>query len=128
MPASIFLAKLIGPILLAIGIGLSANSAVYRSFAEEFLRSHALIYLSGLMTMAGGIAIVLTHNVWTLDWRIVVTLLGWLMAVGGAVRIIVPQQAASMGQAMFAWPATPTLGGVLMLVLGAVLCFFGYFR
>ena len=55
--------------------------------AEEFLRSRALIYLSGLLTMTAGLAIVLTHNVWVADWPVLITMLGWLATIGGAVRI-----------------------------------------
>jgi len=37
MPTSLFLAKLIGPLFLAVGVGLIANAAVYKKLAEEFL-------------------------------------------------------------------------------------------
>jgi hypothetical protein len=43
MQTSVFLAKLIGPIFLAVGAGLIVNAAVYKKLAEEFLASHALI-------------------------------------------------------------------------------------
>ena len=56
--------------------------------AEEFLRSRALIYLSGLLTMTAGLAIVLAHNVWARDWPVLITVLGWLATIGGAVRIV----------------------------------------
>ena len=58
MPTSVFLAKLIGPVMLAAGIGLIANAAAYRKLADEFLHSTALIYLSGLLTMTTGMAAV----------------------------------------------------------------------
>ena len=66
MANSIFLAKLIGPVVLAVAIGIFVNGAIYRLLADEFLRSRALIYLSGLMIMTAGLAIVLTHNVLSL--------------------------------------------------------------
>ena len=90
MANSIFLARLIGPIMLAVGIGVFVNGAVYRPLADEFLRSRALIYLSGLLLMTAGLAIVLTHNVWAPTGRCMITILGWLAAIGGAVRIICP--------------------------------------
>ena len=86
MQHSVFLAKLIGPLFLAVGIGLIANAATYKQLAAEFLDSTALIYLSGLLTMTAGMAIILTHNVWALDWRVLITLLGWLPAIGVAHR------------------------------------------
>jgi uncharacterized membrane protein len=128
MPTSIFLARLIGPLALVIGIGLVANAAAYRKLVEEFLRSHALIYLSGILAMTGGLAVVLAHNVWTADWRVVITLLGWLAAIGGAARIVVPQLSEGIGRWLMARPASLTAAAVVWLAIGALLCFFGYFR
>src|SRR5712692_4192960 len=91
MQTSIYLAKLIGPVFLAVGLGLLLNAATYRKLAEEFLASTALVYLSGVLLMTAGTALLLAHNVWTADWRVLITLLGWLAAIGGAARIIVPQ-------------------------------------
>ena len=44
MANSIFLAKLMGPVMLAVGIGVLINGNGFRSLAEEFLRSRALIF------------------------------------------------------------------------------------
>ena len=125
---SIFLAKLIGPIFLAVGIGLIANAAAYRKLANEFLASTALIYLSGLLSMTAGLAIVLTHNVWAADWRVLITVLGWLAAVGGALRIVMPQGTQEVGRKILKHPQGLTIAAVIWLVIGAVLCLFGYFR
>ena len=43
---SVFLARLIGPIMVAVGVGALVNGAVFRTLAEEFLRSRALIWWS----------------------------------------------------------------------------------
>jgi hypothetical protein len=57
MLTSVYLARLIGPVMLAVGIGLLVNPAAYRTLAREFLDSTALVYLSGLLTMTAGLAI-----------------------------------------------------------------------
>jgi hypothetical protein len=126
MATSVFLAKLIGPLFAAIGFGLLANQTVYRLMAEEFLHSHALIYLSGLIALVAGLAIVNVHNFWTRDWRVVITLLGWLSVIGGILRIVLPQFVASIGSAMFAQPGVPIVAGTVMLALGGFLAFKGY--
>ena len=128
MQTSIFLAKLIGPLFLAVGVGLLVNAAVYRKLAEEFLASHALIYLSGLLLMTAGMALVLTHNVWAADWRVAITLLGWLAAIGGAVRIVMPQGTQKIGRRFLKHPQGMTIAAVVWLAIGALLCFFGYVR
>jgi len=123
---SIFLAKLIGPILLAAGISLFTAQGGYRALAEEFLRSRALIYLSGLLTMTAGVAVILTHNVWAADWRVVITILGWVGAIGGALCIVLPQGTERIGRWMLQHPAAMLADGAVGLAAGALLCFFGY--
>jgi hypothetical protein len=126
MANSIFLAKLIGPLMLAVGIGIFVNGAVYRLLADEFLRSRALIYLSGLLLMTAGLAIVLTHNVWRADWVVLITILGWLAAIGGAIRIVMPQGTERVGRRLLKEKHGLTIGGIVWVALGAILCVFGY--
>jgi hypothetical protein len=126
MQTSRFLAQLIGPTLLVIGIGLLVNRAGYRGMAQEFLKSRALIYIAGLLALVPGLALVLTHNVWAADWRIVITLLGWLALIGGVFRIVFPQEVTKIGTRMIAQDSTLLVGGGVTLALGAILSFFGY--
>jgi hypothetical protein len=128
MQTSIFLAKLIGPFALALGLALVVNGSGFRAFAGEFLASPALIFLSGIITLPAGLAIVLTHNVWTPDWRVVITIVGWLALITGAIRMIAPQQAAAKGRAMIAHPAVPKIGAAIWLAIGALLSFYGYYH
>jgi uncharacterized protein YjeT (DUF2065 family) len=127
MQTSAFLARLIGPVFLLVGIGLLANPSAYRMMAEEFLRSRALLYLSGILTMPIGLAIVLTHNVWTTDWRVIITILGWLAAAGGALRMVFPQTVEIVGRRMLDQHLLLVLGGGVWFAIGALLCLFGYF-
>jgi hypothetical protein len=126
MSTSIFLAKLIGPVCLVIGLALLINGAAFRTLAGEFLNNPALMFLSGAITLPGGLAIVLTHNVWAGDWRILITILGWLAIVGGAARILVPQRAAAVGRTLVANPSALPISTGIYLVFGALLSFFGY--
>ncbi|MGH6740477.1 MAG: hypothetical protein ACREDY_15885, partial [Bradyrhizobium sp.] len=126
MQTSIFLAKLIGPFALALGLALLVNGSTFRTLANEFLASPALIFLSGVITLPAGLAIVLTHNVWTADWRVLITLLGWLAVIAGFIRMIVPQRAASIGRSAVANPLTPKIGGAIYCAIGLALCYFGY--
>jgi uncharacterized membrane protein len=128
MAHSVFLARLIGPVALVMAIGLFMNTTGYRSIAEEFLRSRALIYLSGLLMITAGLAIILTHNVWVANWPVLITVLGWLATIGGAARIVFPDKIESFGRAMLQKPLALTISGAIWSVLGALFCFFGYLR
>ena len=127
MESSIFLAQLIGPILVVLGAGMLVQPQAYRAVAEEFLASPALIYIAGLLAFVPGLAIVLTHNVWAFDWRLIITLLGWLATIGGVFRLLMPAQVRRIGTAVLARRGWLRGSGMVMLALGAVLAFLGYF-
>jgi uncharacterized protein YjeT (DUF2065 family) len=126
MDTSIFLAQLLGPFFLVLGIGMAATPQAWRAMAEEFLDSRALIFLAGLFAFLPGLAIVLTHNVWVFDWRLIVTLLGWLGLAGGAFRLLFPMEVRAIGKHMLQKTEWLRAGGVAVAVLGAVLAYFGF--
>jgi hypothetical protein len=126
MQASRFLAQLIGPTFLVIGLGMLGNRHGYRAMAHEFLQSRALIYLAGLLALVPGLAIVLAHNVWVLDWRLIITIFGWLAVTGGVARVLFPQKVMAIGERMVTSLRYMLAGGIVVLVLGAILSFYGY--
>ncbi len=128
MQTSLFLARLIGPTLLLIGISALLNREAFRPMAGEFLGSRALIYVAGVIAFMPALAVVLTHNVWAADWRVLITLLGWFALLTGAFRILFPQEVMRLGRRAVANPNTFLIAGVIMLILGAILCFYGYAR
>jgi hypothetical protein len=128
MQTSIFLARLIGPVMLVVGLAVFTNQRAFRDMAEEFLASRALLFLSGLLIMPMGIAIVLTHNVWTADWRLLITLFGWLNAIGGAVRLAAPDTVMQTGRVMLRRPYFVAVAAAIWVALGLLFCLFGFLR
>lgn len=128
MKNSTFLAQLIGPVFVVMGAGMLVSPRDYRTMAEEFLRSRALIYIAGLMALVPGLAIVLTHNVWISDWRLIITLLGWLGVIGGVFRLLFPQQVTAIGSRMLGRPEWLRIPGAMVVALGLILAYFGFVR
>jgi uncharacterized membrane protein HdeD (DUF308 family) len=112
--------------MLAIGAGLLINQRGFKDMAADFLASRPLLFLSGLLTLLGGLAIVNTHNVWEIGWPILITVLGWLAIIGGTIRIVQPEFARAQGARMLEQPQTMMGSGIVYLVLGAILSYFGY--
>jgi len=128
MQTSIFLARLIGPILLLVGVGFLLNRKSLDALARELLGSAVFIVLFGMLDFAVGLAIVLTHNVWTPDWRVLITLFGWLLILRGAARTLAPDQVKAFATKMLKNQNAVTASLAVTLVLGLVLSYFGYAR
>jgi hypothetical protein len=126
MDTSLFLAKLLGPILLSISAAVLINQVNMREMATDFLQHRGLIFLTGILTLTAGLAIVLTHNVWEWRWPVIITIFGWLSVIGGVFRIVFPDSVKSIGQSMLDKPAIMTVSGVVQGLLGAWLCYVGY--
>lgn len=126
MPTSIFLAKLIGPMLIIMGLSIMASPKRIQRMAEEFLASDALIFLSGVITLPVGLAIVNTHNVWRMEWPVIITIFGWITVLAGVVRMISPGIVQTIGRAMLGRPAHFILPGATMVLIGVFLAYRGY--
>jgi len=127
MDPSIFLAKLMGPILVVVGLGILINRAPSQAVAEEVVKSRALLYVSGVLALIAGLGIVLTHNEWDLSWQVIITIIGWLAVVRGLLRVLIPQQIGDFITRVLARsPQVLTGSGVVALILGAVLAWKGY--
>ena len=126
MQASIFIARLLGPLLLAVGAGILINPSMFRTMGTEVVRSVTLVYLFGIMDLAAGLAIVLTHNVWLVSWRVLITLLGWLLIVRGAARVLLTEKVMVFGAKAFRNKQMVPVSGAIVGILGLVLSYFGY--
>ena len=126
MQTSVFLAKLIGPVMLLVGVSLLANEIAFRKMAQEFLRSPALMFFSGMIILPAGLAVVLNHNVWVMDWRVIITLLGWIAMISGAIRVFAPDRVTKFGRKAINRSEHITAAAVFWVVVGGVLCYFGF--
>ena len=83
------LALLIGSSLVIVGITVF-NKSHFSAVMTDLANSKGLLWLTGLITFVMGAVIVALHNVWSADWRVLVTLLGWLTVIKGAVIVLFP--------------------------------------
>jgi hypothetical protein len=126
MQRSTYLARLIGPPLAIVGAAMLLHPGVYLAAAVEFLKSPALLYLAAALGLLGGVALVLAHNVWAADWRIIITLLGWISIVDSASWLLLADRYVALWAGMLTGNAVALIGGAIVLLLGAILCYFGY--
>jgi len=90
-----FIAALIGPTVMAVGLSLLMNPGLVATLAADLKDSPALMITSGILAMLLGLAIVRSHNLWK-GWPVAVTLVGWLAVFGGLLRVVVPDFVISL--------------------------------
>ncbi|MGD9667959.1 MAG: hypothetical protein AB7U75_02770 [Hyphomicrobiaceae bacterium] len=115
-----YLAKLMGPTLLAMSAAMLVNRDAMQQIAAQIANDYAVIFLSGILLLVAGLAIVHVHNVWS-GWPALVTALGWLAIVGGLIRMFLFQHASQIASKFVVAPATVLVAAGVMLAVGAFL-------
>lgn len=126
MESSILLAKFLGPFIIVIGIGVLFNTKILRQIAKDFFKNPALVYVSGLGTFIMGLAIIIFHNIWAADWRVIITVFGWLTLIKGIYLIVLPNV---LVKAARAWAKNINLIRIpwtIMFAIGIFLTIKGY--
>ena len=72
-----------------------------------------VVYLSGVAMFVAGLAVVRTHNLWTRNWTVLVTLSGWFFLSLGLLRMFTAGQ--------YQRAAAETSPGVFMVLEGCLL-------
>lgn len=126
METSIVIARIVGPLLLAVGAGIFINLEYYRRMVADFGSSPLSIYMSGTIALVLGLLVVTFHNVWEWRWPVIITILGWLALIKGVVRILAPRFVAGRAQHFARNGNTMMLTAIVMLALGGALTYFGY--
>ena len=121
------IAGLMGPTLLAMGIAMLLNLGSFPVMVEQVSHDIALIFLSGILLLVAGLAIVRSHNVWT-GWPALVTVLGWLAIIGGLARLFFPTQLAAMAANMGQHKGLLIVAAIILVLLGGFLSFKAYSR
>lgn len=126
METSILLARIIGPLFVLIGVGVLLNRKHYAAMTTNFLKNAELCYFSGALAFIIGIVIILFHNLWAADWRVMITIIGWASLFKGMSRILFPTM-GSMVATKFTqsnWPLN--VSAILLVIVGVWFVYEGF--
>jgi hypothetical protein len=126
MSSTAFLARLLGLFILAIAAAILINRRGIIA-ALESLRQHGdTLLIAELIGLAVGLAIVLSHEVWTSVLGIIITLLGWFILLRALILLLLPPEKIAEIFALVAWPQRAETYGMISLVIGILLTIAGF--
>jgi len=62
------------------------------------------------------------HNIWVKDWRVLITLIGWIAVIKGVLLIAFPQLISLFK----GWYKNTRAWGILIIVLGLLFGYLGF--
>ena len=120
----VIIGQVVAWLLLVLGLSYIANTAMWLRVVRDAMAEPTRYFFMVILTLVLGLLIIATHNVWVADWPVVVTLLGWILAVKSALFLLFPQVMGIFSgwtdRFMTTWIRA---GGLLLVMLGAILVY-----
>ena len=108
--------------LIVIGLSYLFQAGRWIAFTRYVLEQPERLFPTAMVMLTAGTTIALAYDSWHGTWPLFVTLLGWLLAIKGALILLFPgiaQTFSRVSDAYMRWHLR--IGGLILVVLGALL-------
>ncbi len=120
---SIFFARFLGGHFLIFGLLFIITRQLGKTI--EMTNDKAFVISTGYITLIMGLVTVILHNIWVIDWRVVITILGWSTLIKGIMKIGFPEHIRKQAQ-MF--KKKQWLSAIFLILLGAWLFWMSFIQ
>ena len=127
-PLTVYLGRLLGIFTLITSFWLLVERQNTLSTIPALLGNRPAMVIFAIIALAGGLAIVLAHNIWSGGaLPILVTLLGWVMLIRGVLFLFLPPEATlyilaamQFEQLFYLYLAIPFILGIYLTYLAFI--------
>ena len=108
--------------MLVLGASYLLQYEQWMQFFREAIQHPRRLFPVAMAMLATGAFIATAYNDWSSTWPVFITVLGWLMALEGALILIVPgflRPLQKIPDRFLTWYLR--IGGLLLIILGSLL-------
>ncbi|VVB75000.1 Uncharacterised protein [Candidatus Tiddalikarchaeum anstoanum] len=113
MDVTIFLARFWGSLFICLGLMSIIAKLLGRII--KYTEEKAITVSTGYITFLLGLGTVVLHNLWVFDWRVTVTILGWVTFFKGITKIGFPGHVNKRAQD---FKSQQVIWGIVILLIG----------
>lgn len=113
MDISIFLARFWGSLFMILGV--SSITAKLLGRIIKYTEDRTITVSTGYITFLLGLATVIAHNYWVANWRVAITILGWITLLKGIEKIVFPGRVNKIAQK---FKGTQSFWGFVIFIIG----------
>jgi len=125
MELSLFLAKVIGLTLILVASALVVNKKNIDLLFGLYKHPTA-VFITGILETVLGIVFALSHNIWTPDFRGIITFVGWILLLRGVGRIFFPFRVTNKLEKFRKMESAFTPLLIFVILIGAYLAYMGF--
>jgi hypothetical protein len=112
-------ARALGPFFTIVPTTVAVRGAYMRTLFTEFKANPMWPWLFGAILLIAGLVIIAFHQYWRSPAAIIVSLVGWFLAIRGVLLLTVPQAYNAAGDALYSSGATAAIWAVFLCLASA---------
>lgn len=126
MIPTLFLAKLLGLFLFFISLAVLTRRAFFVTVLNDLSKNQSYLFFTGFFLLFLGLLVVLVHNIWVMNWFVLITLIGWFFVLNGLFRIFFPSYCAHVLTKVVNHPSIATIIATILFLISLYLLYFGF--
>lgn len=117
-----------GAVLMVFGASFLLNGTFWGVSLKRMIAESALAFPFFLVLLICGVLMVYGHNLWVADWRVVVTIVGWMTLLKSVAILLAPRLLSVYSSwSEIALATAVRAGGFLWLLAGGIVTYFSLF-
>ena len=116
-----------GAFLLVFGLSFLINAGFWADVFKRMSSESQQVFTLLLVLLICGVLMVMGHNLWVGDWRVIVTIVAWAVLIESIVIILAPRILRTYAdwseKTMVTWLR---VGGSLWVLAGVVVTYFSH--
>jgi len=128
MDISKFLSKVIGIYLIIVSLAMLINMHQFISYVNSLISDTPVLFVTGVFTLILGLFMVVSHNIWQWNWRVIITIFSWIALLKGASIVLCPQFIDKTTLLFVQNINIAYIAAGFDLIIGILLSYFGFKR
>lgn len=91
MDISMFLGRVVGLYLIITSLCLMLNAKTLRAVVNDSMKNTSISFLMTDIALIIGLLMINAHNLWVPNWRLIITIVGWIAFLKGLIGFLFPK-------------------------------------
>ena len=127
MENAVAIAQVAAPMYLIMGLSVLLYAKPWGKLMDKWKKDHLSLFPLMFLYPILGVIVIRMHNVWEWNVWLIVTLIGWVMLIKGAMYFLLPGTVLKKMMDMKNSVGLMYFAGLVAVVIGAVLGYHSYF-
>ena len=90
---ALIIERIICSFLIITGLSYLFQSLIWKDLVKELLTKPVWLMLWSLLFLPWGLIVVFGHNIWVMNWTVMITIIGWLITTKCVLYLVIPSWA-----------------------------------